>query len=240
MKDVMGKAIWDYQNQNQPEDVWTETNISEADAMSVAYLFRGYQQMPPIEQKAMQLAHGRVLDVGCGAGSHSLYLQNNQKLEVTAIDVSPRAIEVCRARGIEKAYVQDVMTMELQSNAPLFDTLLLLMNGTGICGKLVNIFTFFQKLKSLLQPKGQILIDSSDLIYMFDKDQDGGVWIPTETDYYGELTFELTYKGEKETPFPWLYLDYHTLENAALSNGLSCERVMEGSHYDYLARLQIL
>jgi len=78
MKDLFGKAMLDYQTNNEPEDLITETSISEADEMSVAYLFRSYAEMPKIEQKALQLAKGRILDVGCGAGSHSLSLQNEK------------------------------------------------------------------------------------------------------------------------------------------------------------------
>ncbi len=110
------------------------------------------------------------------------------------------------------------------------------MNGTGIFGTLTETTKYLQKLKSLLNPNGQILIDSSDIIYMFDDDEDGGKWIPSNG-YYGELTFTISYKNQKEATFPWLYLDYNTLQNAANANGLQCELVMEGEHYDYLARL---
>lgn len=235
MKDLFGKAILDFQTNNAPEDILTETSISEQDEMSVTYLFRSYKEMPIIEQKALRLAKGRVLDVGCGAGSHSLYLQNERKLDVTAIDISPGAIEACRLRGITNAISVDIMQMEDEK----FDTILLLMNGTGIFGKLNNISDYLQKLKSLLNPEGQILIDSSDIIYMFDEDEDGGKWIPSDVDYYGEVTFDITYKGEKEETFNWLYLDYNTLQNAAHANGLNCELVIEGEHYDYLARLAL-
>jgi hypothetical protein len=111
------------------------------------------------------------------------------------------------------------------------------MNGTGLCGRLSNISNFLGKLKSLLNPGGQILIDSSDIIYMFDEDEDGGKWISSEHGYYGDLTFYISYKGEKEDPFDWLYVDYNTLQNAAVANGMQCEMILEGEHFDYLARL---
>lgn len=233
MKDLFGKAILDYQTNNEPEDLITETSISEEDEMSVSYLFRNYKEMPKIEQKALSLAKGKVIDVGCGAGSHSLYLQNEKNLEVTAIDISKNAIEASRLRGIKNTQVIDVLDFKNEK----FDTILLLMNGTGIFGKLNRASKYLQKLKSLLNPGGQILIDSSDIIYMFDEDEDGGKWIPTDVDYYGEVTFTISYKGEKEEPFGWLYIDYNTLQNAAHANGLNCELIAEGKHYDYLARL---
>ncbi|MFL9845975.1 class I SAM-dependent methyltransferase [Flavobacterium rhizosphaerae] len=235
MKDLFGKAILDYQTGNNPENLITETSISEADEMSVAYLFRSYKDMPAIEQKALSLARGIVLDVGCGAGSHSLYLQNEMKLDVTGIDISENAIKACKLRGIKKARTVDVMTIENET----YDTLLLLMNGAGMCGKLKKISTFLEHLKTLINPDGQILLDSSDIIYMFDEDEDGGKWIPGDTDYYGEVIFDISYKGEHEKPFNWMYIDYNTLQNAAIACGFSCELVMEGEHYDYLARLTV-
>ena len=235
MKDLFGQAILDFQTNNKPEDLITATSISEEDEMSVAYLFRNYTEMPAIEKKALQLAEGKVLDIGCGAGSHSLYLQNERNLDVTAIDISEKAIAACQLRGLKKTRVTDFMLIENQQ----FDTILLLMNGTGICGQLKRLPDFLSKLKSLLLPGGQILIDSSDIIYMFDEDEDGGKWISSENDYYGELTFEISYKGEKEEKLDWLYLDYNTLQNAAIANGLQAELILEGEHFDYLAKLSI-
>lgn len=234
MKDLFGKAILDYQTNNSPEDLITETSISEEDEMSVAYLFRSYNEMPKLEQTALQLAKGRTLDVGCGAGSHSLYLQNERNIDVTAIDISENAIEACTLRGLKKVKVQNILSLEKEK----FDTILLLMNGTGIFGTLKETANYLQKLKSLLNPNGQILIDSSDIIYMFDNDEDGGKWIPGDN-YYGELTFKIRYKNETEDEFPWLYLDYNTLQNAAFANGLQCELILEGEHYDYLAKLSL-
>lgn len=235
MKDLFGKAMFDFQTNNSPENIITETTISEEDEMSVDYLFRSYNEMPKIEQKALQLTTGKTLDVGCGAGSHSLSLQNDRNIDVTSIDISEKAIETCKLRGVKNAKVQNILDFEEEK----FDTIILLMNGVGIFGKLDNCNKYLSKLKSLLNEGGQILLDSSDIIYMFDEDEDGGKWIPSNNDYYGELVFNISYKGEKEEPFDWLYLDYNTLQNAAIANGLKCELVLEGEHYDYLARLSI-
>jgi cyclopropane fatty-acyl-phospholipid synthase-like methyltransferase len=231
MKDLFGQAILDFQTNNSPEDLQTETSISEADEMPVAYLFRVFDQMPLLEQTALELAKGKTLDVGCGAGSHSLYLQD-KGLEVTAIDISAKAIAACQLRGLKHARVQHVLAIQNET----FDTILLLMNGTGIFRTLEELPTYLQKLQSLLNPNGQILIDSSDLIYMYDENEDGSYSIPAEG-YYGELTFTMSYKGQTEEPFPWLYLDYNTLQRAAQAHGFQCDLLVEGDHYDYLARL---
>lgn len=232
-KDILGTALLDYFHGNYTEDILTETNISEEDALPISYLFRDFKKMPLIEQKALILAKGKVLDAGCGAGSHALYLQE-KGLDVTAIDVSPGAIEVCAGRGVHKAKVEDLLDVTEK-----YDTILLLMNGTGIFQNLEKAPHFLKHLKNLLNLGGQILIDSSDLIYMFDVDDDGGVWIPTEKEYYGELTFKMSYKGETSAEFEWLYLDFERLKLLSNQVGLKCELIAEGDHYDYLAKLHV-
>ena len=233
MKDLMGRAIWDYYYQENSEDLQTETSISELDDLPVSYLFRDYQEMNALEKKALDLSFGKVLDVGSGAGSHSLYLQNERKLEVTALDISPKSIEVCKARGVKNAICEDLLRFSEKN----FDTVLLLMNGTGIFQSLEHIDQYLQKLKSLVAENGQILIDSTDILYMYDQDEEGGVLVPA-TGYYGELDYYLHYKGESELPMKWLYLDFDTLENAAIANGFKIQKI-EKLEDSYLAQLTL-
>lgn len=237
MKDLFGKAILDFQTNTSPEAIITETNISEADEMDVAYLFRNYKEMPNTEKKALQLCKGKILDVGCGAGSHSLYLQE-EGFDVTSIDISENAIKACSLRGLKNLKVQNLLDLDSESNHDKFDTILLLMNGTGIFETIDKTSKYLQKLKSLLTDGGQILIDSSDIIYMYDEDVDGSYSVPADN-YYGELTFTIHYKNQTEEDFSWLYLDYNTLQNACHENGLQCELVLEGNHFDYLAKLTV-
>lgn len=231
MKDLMGRAIWDYFHNENPEDLQTETSISELDKLPVDYLFRGFDEMNKIEQKALKLASGKVLDIGAGAGSHSLYLQNKRNLEVTALDISPKSIEVCQLRGVKNAVVENM----LEFSDETFDTILLLMNGTGIFQSLNVIDIYLQKLHSLLNKNGQILIDSTDILYMFDEDEDGGILIPADG-YYGELDYVVHYKGESEDPIKWLYLDFNTLKNAAEHNGFKIDKILQDED-SFLARL---
>ncbi|MEH6538143.1 MAG: class I SAM-dependent methyltransferase [Psychroserpens sp.] len=230
MKDLFGKALQDYHNNNYTEDLITSTNISGEDELPLPYLFRGYSEMPKLEQKALQLAKGTVLDVGCGSGSHSLYLQE-KGLDVKAIDISEGAVEVAKQRGVTYVELKDI----LNETQP-FDTILLLMNGTGIFQELSKVATYLNHLKSLLNPNGQILIDSSDIKYMYE-DEDGGLWIDTNADYYGELDYFLSYKGENEAPMKWLYVDFERLQLACEGVGLQCEKVLDGDHFDYLVKL---
>ena len=236
MKDLFGKALLDYQNgitagaMADVEDIITSTNISDEDVLPLKYLFRSFKEMPKLEQKALQLSKGKVLDVGCGSGSHSLHLQSKD-FNVKAIDISPGAVEVAKLRGVAQTEVKDLLI-----ETDTFDTILLLMNGTGIFQEHSQVSKYLSHLKSLLNAGGQILIDSSDIKYMYE-DEDGGFWIDTNSNYYGELDYFLSYKGEKEVPLKWLYLDFNTLLTACTAVGLQCEMIMEGEHFDYLARI---
>lgn len=231
MKDIFGQALLDYYNGNYTENIITETTISEEDELPLPYMFRNFDEMPLIEQKALELAKGRVLDVGCGSGSHSLYLQK-KGLKVTAIDISEGAIEVSSLRGVKN--VKLISLLELKDEK--FDTILLLMNGAGVFEKLKNVSKYLKHLKSLLAPGGQILVDTSDLQYMFDREEDGGIWVPGDR-YYGEIQYTVKYKGEACKPFDWLYLDERRFEELCLKNNLSFEVQVRGDNFDYLARI---
>ena len=230
MKDLFGQALLDYYYNKDAEDIITSTNISDDDALPVLYLFRSFEKMPKLEQKALQLCKGNVLDVGCGAGSHSLYL-NEKGCNIKAIDISKGAVEVSKLRGLKHVELKALL-----NESEKFDTILLLMNGTGIFQELSQLSKYLNHLKSLLNPKGQILIDSSDIKYMYE-DEDGGFWMDANANYYGELDYYLSYKGEQETPIKWLYLDFNTLKLACETSGLQCEMITEGEHFDYLARI---
>lgn len=234
MADVFGMALKDYQNGRYTEDIKTFSSLDEKDVIPVPYLFRTFDEMPKIEQKALKLTKGKVLDIGAGAGSHSLYLQE-KGMDVTALDNSEGAIAVCKDRGIKSTVLNNV----LDYSAEKYDTLLLLMNGIGLAGKLKNLSQFLTHLASLLRPNGQILLDSSDIVYMFEQDDDGGYWIPNDGTYYGEVEFEMEYKNQKSKPFDWVYVDINTLQNACESNGFNCELIISGEHYDYLAKLTL-
>ena len=152
MKDLFGKALLDYQNGNYTEDILTSTSISDEDTLPLPYLFRDYKDMPKLEQKALELCKGHVLDVGCGAGSHSLYLQK-KGFQVKAIDISRGAIEVAKQRGVLTTEVRAL----LDETEP-FNTILLLMNGTGIFQELSKVSIYLLFLKRLLKPNGTLVI----------------------------------------------------------------------------------
>ena len=119
-----------------------------------------------------------------------------------------------------------------------FDTILMLMNGSGIIGKITNLPIFFKRIKQLLRPGGSVLMDSSDLKYLFE-DEDGSFLIDIAGDYYGEVDFWMEYKKVKGDTFDWLYIDFQTLSLYAIEYGFKTELLKEGKHYNYLAKLTL-
>ena len=228
--DPMGRAIADYHKSNKASRLRVFSPMFEEDEIPLTTLFRNYESMPEIERKALDMAKGRVLDVGAGAGCHSLVLQG-RGLDVTAIDISPLSVETMKERGVKKVFEQDFFTLEGQ-----FDTILMLMNGIGIVGTLERMPEFFKQLDKILAPGGQVLCDSSDISYVFE-DEEGMIDIPNEMNYYGEHSFQMQYKDTIGEPFNWLYIDADTLKQKADRCGYAVEVVAEGEHYDYLARI---
>ncbi len=229
-KDPIGRAIADYHATGKASRLRVFSPMFDEDEIPVETLFRPLDGMPAVEQKALELACGDILDVGAGAGCHSLALQQIGK-HVTAIDISPLAVATMRERGVADVREQDFFTLDGH-----YDTILMLMNGIGIVGSLSRMPAFFMQVDRLLAPDGQLLCDSSDICYIFE-DEEGIIDLTGIDGYYGELTYQMQYKGIKGEPFPWLFIDPETLREQAQAHGFACEVVSRGSHYDYLARI---
>ena len=233
-KDPMGYAIADYFSKGKAGRLRVFSSQFDEDEIPVGQLFRTFDEMPVLEQKALELAQGKILDCGAGSGCHALALQDMGK-EVEAIDISPRSVEVMQKRGIQHAYCVNLFDDNFLHR---YDTILMLMNGSGIIGKLENMGAFFAKMKQLLNPGGCIYMDSSDLRYLFE-DEDGSFLVDLAGGYYGEIDFQMQYKQVKGETFDWLYVDFQTLSYYAQENGFKAELVQEGEHYDYLACLKL-
>ena len=229
-QDPMGRAIADYHATGKASRLRVFSPMFDEDEIPVSTLFRTRDEMPGIEQEALKVANGHILDVGAGAGCHTLALQAMEK-RVTAIDISPLAVETMRQRGVKDVHEQDFFSLDGQ-----FDTILMLMNGIGIVGTISRLPAFFMQVDHLLAPGGQLLCDSSDLCYLYE-DEDGIIDLTGVEGYYGELTYRMQYKAVKGEPFPWLFIDPETLREQAAAHGFYCDILVRGEHYDYLARL---
>ena len=231
-KDPMGAAIAEYHRTGRAGTLRVFSSQFDEDEIPVEQLFRRIDEMPVIEQRALAMARGKILDVGAGSGCHALALQDMGK-EVTAIDISVLSVEVMRERGVKDARAVDLYDEHFVEQ---YDTILLLMNGSGIIGNMEGMEQFFYRMKQLLKPGGTIYLDSSDLKYLFEE-EDGSFLIDVAGDYYGIVDFQMQYKQVKGDSFDWLYIDFDTLSYYAEQYGFSAEIVCQGDHYDYLARI---
>ncbi|ERI86226.1 methyltransferase domain protein [Bacteroides pyogenes F0041] len=233
-KDPMGAAIHEFFNRRNAGRLRVFSSQFDEDEIPVRQLFRSFSSMPAIERTALQLAQGRILDVGAGSGCHALALQEMGK-DVCAIDVSSLSVEVMKQRGVNDARLINLFDQSFRES---FDTILMLMNGSGIIGKLSNMPAFFQRMKQMLRPGGCIYMDSSDLSYLFEE-EDGSILIDLAGNYYGEIDFRMKYKDIEGDSFHWLYVDFETLGLYASECGFKAELVKRGKHYDYLAKLTV-
>ena len=229
--DPLGQALWDYHFKKTPAIVDVITNKAEDEIISAEYFFRDFEKMPELEQKALNECFGKVLDVGAGAGSHALYLQS-KNLDVTAIDISKKSVEVMKSRGVIDARHEDIYNLKKEK----FDTIFLIMNGVGVAGKKDNLGNFLKHLKSLLNDGGQIILDSSDMIFLY-KQEDGSLLIDLNAEYYGEFEYTLKYNSLVGETFDWLFIDFFSLKEIAEESGFICSKLFEDEHYNYLAKL---
>jgi len=228
-----GAALLDYFKGETSAAVLVHGDDGETETVPIRVFFRGPADFSALEEAALDLCRGRVLDAGAGSGCHSLVLQE-QGLPVCAIDIAPEAVEVMRKRGVQDARCADVFSFEAEP----FDTVLLMMNGIGVVGDLAGLDRFLVEVGRLLKPDGQVLLDSYDPGWT----EDRGNAVPPAAGarpnrYSGEMRFQLEYKGAMGPPLEWLFVDSATLADHAKRAGWSCEVIWQEEEGHYLARL---
>jgi SAM-dependent methyltransferase len=218
-----GAALRDFLAGRVNADVVVRDEDGEEERTPAAVFFRTPEEFSALDQAAMDLCCGRILDVGAGAGCHSLALQA-RGLCVTALDVAPEAVEVMRRRGVLDVRCGDVFSFA----GDRFDTLLILMNGIGLVGTLEGLDRFLRAVRRLLTDRGQILLDSFD----------PGAPDPARGNrYVGEMRFQLEYRGMRGAFYDFLFLDFETLRHHARGAGWLCESIWQEDEGHYLARL---
>lgn len=229
--DPFEQACWDYYLGKKKATIKIVSNKADDEIVPVKYFFRELTEMPQIEKLALGFCKGEILDIGAGSGCHSIELIRNGH-SVNSLEIRKGLTELLSERGIKEIYHCDIF----QFTDKQFDTLLMLMNGIGLVGDLNGLDKFLLLIKRIIKPGGQVLLDSSDLMYLYEED-DGSVKINLNESYYGEVEYQFIYKNMKGNPFKWLFVDYSTLNEYADKNGFRCELIYEDDHYNYLARL---
>ena len=224
--DVIGRAIERFHRTGQECFLQLWIDGEPEPPMPVSSFFRSRQTMNALEIEAMQMARGNVLDVGAGAGSHALELQQSG-CDVTAVEISPSAAAVIRERGVKNVICEAITDVHEGS----FDTILLLMNGFGIAGNEVGLEALLAHLKTLLSPSGSILADSTNL-----REWEERAILNLSHGYHGEVLFRVA-DGELSHEFGWIYPDEFLLEALCDELQLSFEVIEYGERGSFLCRI---
>ncbi len=229
--DPVGAAILDYSITKKADDIIVSSDICDDDLIPIEVLFRNHNEMPDLEVMALECCKGKVLDVGAGAGAHSKELID-RGLIVESIEISEGAVQYMNSIGLN---AKKINFFDLKNEK--YDTILMMMNGIGIAGKLSNLEYTLLHAKSILQPGGKILCDSSDIKYLYE-DEDGSMWLDLNSEYYGNFRFQMKFKKEKGPWFDWLYVDFENLFKAAQNVGLKAKKLMDQEDH-YLAEITL-
>ncbi len=217
-------ALSEYFYNRKSEELTLHNNYGEPEFMPLEVLFRSPDEISELEYYALTLCQGHVLDIGAGVGVHSLMLQNND-IEVTALEISSMACQIMADRGVKNIIHGDLFKIATKQ----YDTLLLLMNGFGLSGNINRVPQFLDRLKQMLKPGGKVLLDSSDVSYIYQQ---------KPSHYYGEVKFCYEYKHIIGEWFDWLYVDQQTLLNLLNANNWQGQIIFEDENDQYLALIQ--
>ncbi len=159
-EDAFGQEMWAYfKGEEAFEIVERDDGYFNASPKGPGLYFLQYEDWDPIEKKAMEFVKGRVLDIGCGAGRHSLYLQK-MGFDVLGIDSSPLAIRVCRLRGLKRARVISIERLNFKPNS--FDTVIMLGSNFGLFGSFEKARRLLKKLHRMTSEDGLIVASTRD------------------------------------------------------------------------------
>lgn len=227
MKDLFGKALLDHYNGTTKSPLYLFNEYGDPEEIPVETYFNGPDQFSDLEVFALNQCTGKLLDIGAATGRHALYLQQ-RGIDVTALDLSPACGELMSEAGVEKVIVDDIFNHKDHQ----YDTIMMLMNGLGVAGDLVELERLLMHLKDLIADNGQLLVDSSDIAYLYEEDN-----MPQHK-YYGELTFHYSYGKQLDDAFKWLYIDPGRLIEMARKCDWNCQIIYEDKTASFLARLQ--
>jgi len=236
-QDAFGHALYDYQ-QSGGKDPWAiviERDDGMVDADDARNYFAEYADWPAHQQQAMAFAQGRVLDVGCGAGRHSLHLQG-KGFDVLGMDESPLAIETCRLRGLEHTRVMSIT--RVSSKLGPFDTILMLGNNLGLFANPVRARWLLRRFEAMTSPNARIIAETREPhqtaepwhFEYHERNRRRGRWP-------GQVTIRVRYRDYATPWFDYLFVSREELQQLVEHTGWVVERLVDSEDTSYLAIL---
>jgi SAM-dependent methyltransferase len=203
------------------------------DTIPVSRFFRDPSEFTPIENAALDLCRGPVLDVGAGSGLHSLVLQE-KGVPVTSIDIIPHAVEIMKQRGVKDAHCANIF--EFQGGP--YNTILLLGRGIGMVETIAGLDRFLAHAEGLVFADGLVLLDSLDVRVTDDPSHLAYHEANRKAGrYVGESRLQFHFQGKKGANCCWLHVDSDTLKERAEAASWLCDVILQEETGDYLAKL---
>jgi SAM-dependent methyltransferase len=224
--DVFGEALHNYYFHGEASRVLLHNTYGEPERYSLKAYFKSESDLSDLEIFCMDQCRGKILDIGSGTGTHTLYLQNRGH-DVHALEISDYCVSIMKDRGVKNIINKDIFDFD----GDKYDTLLLLMNGIGISGNLDGFRKLLHKFSILLNPGGRVLFDSTDVTYLYHK-------VPVPLDhYFGELSFQFEYNGKFGRWFDWLYIDSHKIKSTVDNQIWNSNVIFEDGQDSFLMML---
>lgn len=159
-QDAFGQEILNYLQKKESYEIIERDDGLIVMSKGPKNYFAEFKDWPKIQKQAIKFARGKILDIGAGAGRVSLYLQK-KGMDVTAIDNSPLAIQVCKKRGVKKAIVLPIEKIG-KFKSSTFDTIIMFGNGFGLFGSFKKAKSLLKKLYRITSPNALIIAESTD------------------------------------------------------------------------------
>ncbi len=230
-EDAFGQKLLNAYRGNQVFEI-VERDDGYVDALDLKTYFSDFEEWDPIERKAMKFVKGRVLDIGCGAGRHSLYLQK-KGLDVLGIDISPLAIQVCKERGLKKAKVIPIEEIKFPSDS--FDTIIMMGNNFGLFGSFKTAKKLLRKFYKITSDNAMIIAETRDP-YKTDN--------PTHLEYHklnrkkgrmgGQVRIRSRYQRYVGRWFDYLMVSKDEMKDILKETGWEVEQFIDSEESQYI------
>lgn len=235
-KDTYGMEIWDYlNNKTGAELIERDDGYIDISSGAKTY-FSEYKNWKPLEKKAIKLAKGKVLDIGCGAGRISLYLQK-KGFNVTAIDNSPLAIKTSKKRGVEKAKVLPIENLDNLNEK--FDTILMFGNNFGLFANKTKSKSILKAMEKITTDNAIIIAESNDpyktdnkfhkMYHKFNKKRGR---MP------GQIKIRILYKIFKGDWFDYLFVSKKEMKTLLKGTGWKIRKFIDSGNTSYFAIIE--
>ena len=235
-EDAFGRMLWAYYNGQRVFEIDERDDGYIEASTSPKMYFSDYEDWPQHEKKAIEYVKGRVLDIGCGAGRHSLYLQK-KGLDVLGIDNSPLAIKVCKLRGLKKAKIMSIEDVDFKPKS--FDTIIMMGANFGLMGNFKKARRLLKKFHKITSDDGLIVAETRDP-YKTDN--------PAHLEYHelnrkrgrmgGQVRIRVRF-GKYATPwFDYLFVSKEEMEDILKGTGWKVKQYIDSGNALYIAIIE--